>query len=254
MNILEHEHLPLYISMEEELESTFASIIGTSHKSYKVSQDIAKSIFNHQGKARQDLTYEYDESEDPIDSDMTLSMDEEIYRLLISEINQYLIQLENDPQSENKLKSLIIKFLNTNLYLDFPDLHKPKKYENLIEEYLDLPNRFKNYYQNVIEQLKLINPDSPIIKKLEEVGNPLLLTDSTSIKEIKRMSMEERSIFNEERSKLRKIISPEISILRERFNIPHSTYVQNISKGINELASKLEEDELVSRFSKIILS
>lgn len=260
MNILEHENLTLFTQMSEDLEANLTEILATTSKSYKVAQDTVKSLFNHQGKARSeyvpevedDITDVNEEDDDPVIS----TMDEELYRILISEINIFIKDLENSESEsdQNRLKALIIKFINTNLYTNFPDLYKPKKYSDLIDEFLDLPTRFKNYYLNVIEELKIMNPNSPAIPKLQEVGNPLLLTESTNIRELRSMSQPEKDVFNRHRKELRKLISPDISYLRERFDMAHSTYVANISKVINELTTKLEEDELMSRFSKIILS
>lgn len=246
--------------MSEDLESDLTEILATTSKSYKVAQDTVKSLFNHQGKSRSeyipevedDLTDIDEEDDDPVIS----TMDEELYRILISEINLFIQDLEkSDKESDqNRLKALIIKFVNTNLYSSFPDLYKPEKYKDLIDEFLDLPTRFRNYYLNVIEELKIMNPNSPAIKKLEDVGNPLLLTESTNIRELRSMSQPEKDVFNRHRKELRKLISPDISYLRERFNMAHNTYVTNISKVINELTARLEEEDLMTRFSKIILS
>jgi len=161
---------------------------------------------------------------------------------------------ENGEPSANKLKALVIKFLNTNLYINFPDLYKPKEYEDLIEELLDLPSRFKNYYLNVIDEVEIMNPDSPLIPKLKELGNSFLLMDAGSSTELRTVSQQERDLITRHRKALKKLISPDIVYLRERLNLPHTTYVYSISKVINELSTRLEEDELMSRFSKIILS
>ena len=176
-----------------------------------------------------------------------------MYRILISEINLFLQSLEKSHE-ENKLKSLIIKFLNSNLYQSFPDLYRPKEYDHIIQDLLDLPNRFRNYYLQVIDELRILSPESPLISKLEQQGNQLILNDPKNVRELQSSSQPVRDLFNRHRKELKKIISPEIAFLREKFDMPHTTYVQNISKVINELSSKLEEDELMTRFSKIILS
>lgn len=258
MNILEYEKLSLFTEMSNDLEATLTEILVASPKfsSYKLAQDTVKSLFNHQGKSRQD--YFPDEGnwdEDDPNDEIISTMDEELYKVLISEINIFIKGLEeNGEPSANKLKALVIKFLNTNLYINFPDLYKPKEYEDLIEELLDLPSRFKNYYLNVIDEVEIMNPESPLIPKLKELGNGFLLMDAGSSTELRTVSQQERDLITRHRKALKKLISPDIVYLRERLNLPHTTYVYSISKVINELSTRLEEDELMSRFSKIILS
>lgn len=258
MNILEYDKLSLFTEMSNDLEATLTEILVASPKfnSYKLAQDTVKSLFNHQGKSRQD--YFPDEGnwdEDDPNDEIISTMDEELYKVLISEINIFIKGLEeNGEPSANKLKALVIKFLNTNLYINFPDLYRPKEYEDLIEELLDLPSRFKNYYLNVIDEVEIMNPDSPLIPKLKELGNSFLLMDAGSSTELRTVSQQERDLITRHRKALKKLISPDIVYLRERLNLPHTTYVYSISKVINELSTRLEEDELMSRFSKIILS
>lgn len=254
MNILQHENLDLFTHMSDDLEVTLADILATKFSSYKLAQDTSKSLFNRQGKSRQEYIPDSDLDEDEqIEDPIISTMDEELYRILISEINLFLQSLEKSHE-ENKLKSLIIKFLNSNLYQSFPDLYRPKEYDHIIQDLLDLPNRFRNYYLQVIDELRILSPESPLISKLEQQGNQLILNDPKNVRELQSSSQPVRDLFNRHRKELKKIISPEIAFLREKFDMPHTTYVQNISKVINELSSKLEEDELMTRFSKIILS
>ena len=261
MNILEHEKLSLFTEMAntDDLEATLTEILITSpkFKSYKLAQDTAKSLFNHQGKSRQEYIPDEEEDEDESvrEDNIISTMDEELYKVLISEINLFVKGLEEDGEvSSNKLKALIIKFLNTNLYANFPDLYKPEKYKDIIDDLLDLPSRFKNYYLNVIDELKILNPNSILIPRLEELGNGLLFMESSNLKDLKHVSQQERDLINRHRKELKRLVSPDIVFLREKFGIAHTTYVENISKVINELSTRLEEDELMTRFSKIILS
>ena len=93
MNILEYDKLSLFTEMSNDLEATLTEIFVASPKfsSYMLAQDTVKSLFNHQGKSRQD--YFPDEGnwdEDDPNDEIISTMDEELYKVLISEINIFI--------------------------------------------------------------------------------------------------------------------------------------------------------------------
>jgi len=245
---------------EDRITSMSSILLSLSNNtSYTTVNRMIDEVLNLNGKNRgviQSWDEENNESDDSVKS--LESTDEIITRLLIDEINSFIKNLESSVRPDNKnslnpLKAIVVKFIQTNFYYFHAELYKPKLYIDVINEYINYPSQFNDFYSEISKRVSQVNPDSPIIDLLKSQNNSALLRPVTNIMEAGKASPEELKIFLEGRKEYREMIKPQLTHVCDSLDINIKTYQDNINKVTNKLVTTLADQELTRRFNQIIL-
>jgi hypothetical protein len=275
-NFLDIRNSPLmnvYLGINDDPLDTMNLILMSMSKNTSfntVSREL-EELLHLNGKNRgviQEWQSEEDDGVDPYEGNDESSVelmraiessDEIIIKILIEEINDFIKNLEiasnssTSTNSQNRIKSLMVKFVQTNFYYYHNSLYKPEKYKDIINDFNSYPDQFSDFYKMGMNKLSEVNPNSHLIEVLKRQNNLALIRPVTNIGEFHKSSRAEQKIFLDLRKEYREIINPLLPDVCNSFEIPFKTYQGNIGKVLNELLNSLADQELTKRFNQIIL-
>lgn len=244
-----------YRGITEDRTSSMSAILLSFSKntSYNTVNKLIDEVLNLNGKNR-GVIQEWEEANNESDdvSGLVESTEDIITSLLLEEINQFIKGLEKNKANLNQLKSIVVKFIQTNFYYFHQDLYKPIDYVDVINRYINYPSQFTDFYLEVIDRLAAVNPDSSLIPIFNSQNNSVLLRSVSNIF-TDDATPEEMKIFLNSRKEYREIINPLLPEICDAIGINFKTYQDNIGKVTNKLVTNLADKELTRRFNQIIL-